>query len=252
MTELRSEIVWTVGWKIVAELFRRHHASANLRVYETHPCSGQYDCLSLWCGDFPSGRHLCDFNQASSHLHVWSQGSPRKLDDLRWPEGNNYVEAYLRSQDPKDVVDQVESVIGLPGANKTIPSATAAVLSVRLLSEVLAGCAFDRFGLDVRNGFFDSSGMVPCEPRKELRSVPAIAAQIPTNSNDVFRFARRFWLLRRCSINGETNLKAILDMRGIVYAAQPPYKELHVWELYQANNQIRPIVERVRIMCNHK
>lgn len=181
MLELRSEVVWAVGWKIIAELFRRHHESAYLRLYETHPAGGTYDCLSLYSGSFPGGSHLCDFNQASSHFHVFGRlGTPTKtLPDLRWPDENNYVMAYLQSQDPKTVIDQIESVLGLPPATSPLPLTTAPVLCIRLIAESLARCAFDRLGLDARNGFLDTSGMPVSGVRDELLLVPAVASRLP-------------------------------------------------------------------------
>jgi len=85
MLELRSQVVWAVGWKIVAELFRRHHESASLRLYETHPAGGLYDCLSLFSGSFPGGRRLCDFNQASSHFHVWGRLGTHRVGTVGAP-----------------------------------------------------------------------------------------------------------------------------------------------------------------------
>src|SRR5947209_4019758 len=99
MVDLRPEVVFVIGWKILAEVFRRHHAGARLCLLETHPCGGQYDCLSLYSGEFPEAVHLCDFNQASSHFHVWGSFGvvQTTLSDLGWADENNYVLAYLQS-----------------------------------------------------------------------------------------------------------------------------------------------------------
>jgi hypothetical protein len=44
-------------------------------------------------------------------------------------------------------------------------------------------------------------------------------------------------------------VRAILDMRGIVYAARPPYREVLVWEQYQAHHRITPLVEEIATIC---
>jgi hypothetical protein len=177
MPELREEVRSGVTWKLVAELIRRHHAQVDLRIYETHPGGGLYDCLSLFAGAFPSGTHLCDFNQASAHLHAFGKvSSPRcNLEDLRWPDGNDYVLAYLRSEDPKEVVDQIGSILGLPVSGKVVPPITAPVLAARLIAEIMSRSMLDRFGFDVRSGYIDTSGG-ECGLRDELKQIPSIAS----------------------------------------------------------------------------
>jgi hypothetical protein len=85
--------------------------------------------------------------------------------------------------------------------------------------------------------------------REELRRVPAIASQLPTRSEHADRFARRFWLLRKYGHKDFLPVAAILDMRGIVYSAQPPYKEIRFWERYQATHQINPLAAEVANIC---
>jgi len=45
-------------WRIATEICRRHHE--DLTIIETHPCSGQYDCLSIISVDRV---HIADLNR---------------------------------------------------------------------------------------------------------------------------------------------------------------------------------------------
>ncbi|MFX4261141.1 hypothetical protein ACOBQJ_02955 [Pelotomaculum propionicicum] len=102
-------------WRIVTELMRRHY-NKNLSIWELHPGGGQYDCISLFIkeGDFP-WNNLCHFNQQSQHLHTsgYYLRPTLSLENLRWPDQNNYVDAFLSADDTKQVIDQVEQVLGL-------------------------------------------------------------------------------------------------------------------------------------------
>src|SRR6266852_4486523 len=104
---LRYQIRTAVTWTIVAQLFRRQGHLGFLRVLETHPGGGQYDCLSLYLVAKPDGliyggrgssrRHLCDFNQGSGRLRVFDVGRDGQttVEELPWPNKADYVAAFL-------------------------------------------------------------------------------------------------------------------------------------------------------------
>lgn len=246
MRLLSQRIITAVTWKIVAELCRRHHQRAALRVYELHPGGGLYDCVSIFSGDFPDGELLGSFNQQSEHFHI---GSPyteptMRLADLRWPEENNYVLSYLQTDDPAKIVRQIEGVLGLAHRPGRLPPTTAPVLCIRLIAEFVARHALSRSGVVIRNGYFDTSGPFQSQVRKEILTVPAIRAQLPDTDDARDKFARRFWLLNpRIGGNGVGPLRAIVDMRGILYNAAPPYDSVQLFDIYTANHALNPLVD---------
>ena len=48
MGNYRYQITAAVAWQIIYQIMRRYHHKYSLRILETHPCSGQYDCLSVY------------------------------------------------------------------------------------------------------------------------------------------------------------------------------------------------------------
>ncbi len=252
MANFRFQVITAVTWRIVAELIRRHHAH-RLRVYETHPGGGQCDCLSIYVGEagFDS-RHLCDFNQQSQHLHIFNTYSTprRRLDDLRWPDGNDYVSPHLGNEEAKVVVDDIEALVGLPLlAGKSLPSTTPPTLIFRLIAGVLERHMLSRETLDVRCGWHDSSGMEGSYIRDELQLLPGVASELPTGSTDwqiQARVASRFWLISVALPEKERAPKAVLDLQGRVHFVSNPAEPWSVWGEYQINQRrLLPILDRL-------
>jgi hypothetical protein len=249
---MRRGVKAAVSWRIVSELFRRHHARFSLRVYENHPCSGQYDCLSICSGHSSDMKHLCDLNQSSSHLHVWEHVGPARasISELRWPDENDYVQAYLRSDDSKETIDQVESLVGLSCASNTpLPATTPPVLTVRLISALLERHAFSRFGLDARNGYLYTDGMWQEGIRKDLLEFSAVANQIPADPKLAERVARRFWLIYRFDSINDRSSKAVLDIRrAVAYTVKGA--EICLWEQYRSGCKLATLVEQLSRCCD--
>jgi hypothetical protein len=218
--EINRKITSAITWRIVAELFRRHEGDRKLTVLETHPGGGMYDCLSLISGENSDVIHLCDFNQQSRHLHPFVTGSQGHTALCRcdWPDGNDYVLQWLRVDDPKTVVDQIESVLGLSEfGSAALPPTTPSVLVIRLIADLCKTFMLERFGLDIRNGYFDTAGIFPSRIRPELKSVTAIASEIPLDRTRAENFARGFWLVYRETAEREGSMKMVFDLRGKAY-----------------------------------
>lgn len=247
----RYQVTTAVTWRMVTELLRRHCEKRKLSVLELHPGGGQYDCIALQLmpHEFP-GQCLCQFNQLTQHMHIFGHYSKPELslEELRWPENNNYVEAFLSSYDPKQVIDQVEKVLGLPSLKgKQLPPTTPQVLSFRLISELLERCMLAREYIDVRCGWYDSSGMEGCYVRKELSFFQEIQRQIETAQADMkAKLAMRFWLLTSVFPDRNRKLKAVIDLQGKVYFSNRPDQPWCFWEEYKTNNrQLFPLVNRL-------
>lgn len=188
-----------VAWRIITELVRRHQTTCRLRVLETHPGGGQYDCLSLGFsrGTLSFAVRLCDFNVGSQRLHIWNTfGEPRaRLQDLKWPHGNDYVQPFLESLDPKNV-----ATLGLPVAKTPTPVTTPATLVLRVIASVMERNAFSRLRVEARCCWHDSSGMEGSYAESWIKHFPdlqqrllAIPFEAPWREHT--RIAGRVWKL---------------------------------------------------------
>jgi hypothetical protein len=203
-THFRYQVRTAITWRIVSELVRRHEAECRLAVVEMHPGGGTYDCISLWRPegeDSPYGRHLCDFNQDSQHLHIFDpyEEPRRELADLRWPDENDYVHAYLRADEPIALIDSIEAVLGLPAARSILPPISPSALRYLVLAELAARFMLSNETLQIRWGFLDTSGG-PDGVREDLWRAPALAAQRDAGKAAGRRYygtdvAFRYWLV---------------------------------------------------------
>ncbi|MGZ0654432.1 TY-Chap2 family putative peptide chaperone [Coraliomargarita sp. W4R72] len=76
--------VETASLNLVAEFLRRY--PDGFSVYETHPCDGQYDCLSVLYGH--QNEHVFDFNRVG-RIHLCK---PNDFVDVRPIEWNQILE----------------------------------------------------------------------------------------------------------------------------------------------------------------
>lgn len=238
----RYQLIDAVTWKIVAELMRRHCHSSELRVFETHPGGGQYDCLSLRKGyDNLNGTHLCDFHAKGIHIHL-------KIGDFHrifeWRGHDDYISAFLKLQDPKPLIDELEKQLQLPDmSSRKIPPTTPPVLIYRIISEILQRYVFAREMLFVECGWYDSS--YDCHSRKELLHFPSIRTELERDHLPETRFmvSSRFWLLYPES---EPERKVVLDLNGIIYFQSNPNTGWEVIKEYQnSNRRLGPLVEKI-------
>lgn len=247
MVQPRHNVRAAVSWQVVAELLRRHHKACQLRVLETHPGGGTYDCLSLCyprCGDVFGG-HLVSFNVLSGHLFVWHPyGTPRvRLEQLGWPEGNNYVLAYLAAEDPKTVVDSIEALVGLPPEPPQLPPTTPPVLVARIVAGVLKRYLLARHRVEVRCGWFDSSGAGGSYVDRWVYEVPgfrdALAAAVAGPWQAQARIAARVWRLQRSG----SDASVVLEMAtGTAYSGG---EQVSLFERYREVGRLLPVVDWV-------
>lgn len=239
----RYQIRAAVTWRIISELITRHHTK-RLRVFETHPGGGQYDCLSLVCDKGRTPVHLCDFNIQSQHLHVFGPYSQphADLEDMRWPDGNDYVALYLMKENPDEAISQIEDVLGLP--KKASQKITTYVITLRLITALLERFMLSEDVLEVRSGFIDSSGY-DSGVRKELYEIPEIAKKLSKHeqySKELMEFSRRFWLLSRRYAEGEDCKRLIIDTKAKPYFFHDR-KPVYFWSLCETPENIDSAIE---------
>ncbi len=177
-----QRITEAATWTLVADLVRRHEAAQGLRVIETHPGGGQYDCRTLLrpvTGDYGVLLHL---NLASGNATATRPLSkPAKLPELAWAEDDDriaYVAAVLQTEDRRAVRHWLEARLGLPRVAQA-PDWSRHSLTYGIMAGVAARHAF--LGPRIRwvNAFIDTSGYGPDDPvRPEVHAVPALEAQL--------------------------------------------------------------------------
>ena len=144
---MNSQLVEIASWRIVSELYRRHPDC--IKVIETHPGGGLYDCLSIFAAQ---NRHMADFNRAG-RFHVFqrfdgSSDTPEPLDI--WP-------AMLNEPTPVSVLDQVCRMLGL-AIPEHRPASTPTTLVYRFIASFLGHQVFGTIRWECRSGVFDTSG----------------------------------------------------------------------------------------------
>lgn len=241
--QYRYQVKIAVTWRIITELFRRHHERCKLKVFELHPCSGQYDCLAIYSSfeRFP-GKSLCHFHHRGQHLHIFGTYNEPKLnlESLRWPDGNDYVAAFLSANNPVEIINGVEQVLGLPKHKGKLPPSTPAILCFRLISALVERYMLARECVDIRCGWYDSSGMEGSYIREELSLFPDVQRQLPDRScewEEQAKIASRFWLVIVESPGGKNELKALIDLRGLVYFVNRPDWSWDVWGEFKKNDR---------------
>lgn len=109
-----TTVTVALAWWIAAELARRH--LAELRILETHPGGGQYDCVSVYRSPLSSSSAIVHMNfQPGGHLTSGSTSGP----DQRF----NWLEVLLAGDRRINVVEQLEHAGDLMALNRP-PSAT--------------------------------------------------------------------------------------------------------------------------------
>lgn len=239
-----------VTWRILTELVRRHQNECGLRVYETHPGGGQYDCLTLvWYDASRRRRHLCDFNVASQHIHVWEPYErPRlRLGDLWWPDQNDYVLPFLSACDPKEVVDAVEALLGLPEGRRPQPT-TPPILVLRIIASLMERNAFARRALEARCCWHDSSGMGGSFLHDWVAWFPSVQEKVEAHMragdyDGACRAAGRLWRVSREGLNSGV----ILDLAtGRARVTDGKAEQMDLWGVFHGQSRsIRDITDHV-------
>ena len=101
----RCKIKEAVSWALIYQIMRRYHAAYELRLWETHPCGGQYDCLSIHSmrpddiRNHGFGTSIFDFNLGAGSLWIHSDINSRSVE-----RRFDIVDDYM-ANDPKKLLD---------------------------------------------------------------------------------------------------------------------------------------------------
>jgi hypothetical protein len=249
MGHYRYQITAAVAWQIIYQLMRRYHHKYSLRILETHPGGGQYDCLSLYSSvnSFP-GTHLLDFNLGSGRIHIWNRIASKHSDNALKDKLINFVDEYLMSSDPKDLIDSIGRILEHEAKTSgAIPSTTPPVLVSGFISGLMQQQMLSRNMVDIRSGWFDSSGMDDCGPRKELRLFSSTAAILnATVDTDTWKNTLKYWLVFSGTSFSDSSVALLLDMNGIAYFPNQPGKCWNLWDDFMNNGRnLSKIISRL-------
>lgn len=224
---MSDQLTEAASWRIVAEFFRRYPSM--FQVIETHPCSGQYDCLSLISRDH---EHIADFNRHGS-FHVF-----KPFDGVH-REPMSLWKRMLEGEDMKRILDDVCAHLGLP-LPKALPPSTPEVLSYRFIAALLAHAVFGRDSWRCCNGFHDTSGMEGSSHQEYFELFPEANEKLRVqNSMGILGHpAYRFWFLLKnsCPV-------LCLDCSGMVWL--PKGKSYDLPTIYKKEHRIWPLVFHV-------
>lgn len=154
--ELAYPIKRALAWWIAAEIIRRH--PDEIRVVETHPGGGLYDCVSLFRRD-ANDSAAADMNLEGHITHASWFGNPggdraAGIADARF----NWLEV-LASEDRRSyVIEALEGACGLKSPKKSPPT-TSRSIGPRLLARFAGAAAFTTRTWHICNAVYDSSGM---------------------------------------------------------------------------------------------
>lgn len=188
--ECRPQIADAIAWELIWQLMRRCQERYALRVWETHPGDGQYDCLSLHTAD---KRTRLDFNLAGQSLHVWVKDQHVNRIDI--------IDKYLQCENPKQLLDRICDLAGLRHDGK-LPPSNGSVLACGVIATIFRQNIFATFKLKMLMGYIDTSGYGDGPRRTKFLLFPAYAKE--TN------FTRYFFLEK----DGQT--LCMIDMAGRV------------------------------------
>jgi hypothetical protein len=195
--EVRVGVKRAVAWRTITEIVR-HHPDLDLRLTETHPCGGQYDCLTLVIGT--ACATVCSFNLHGTGLEIGAPvGRPRELPWWLKDHAHSNVWRYPQhglGEDRGALALAIEARLGFPVRRPGDPPATATGLALGVVAELLDRVALGCRPVDVRSGWLDTSYDVGV--RAWARGKPGVSgvpetAPWPARA----RAASRFWSLSR-------------------------------------------------------
>ncbi|MGE9986572.1 hypothetical protein [Desulfovibrio sp. SGI.169] len=172
----KEQISSAIIWELIYQLMRRYQLKYDLRVWETHPCSGQYDCLSLYLKKKNNIIKVFDFNLQANSLHIWKGGN--------YVERLDIVNEYIGSDNPKNLLDKISSLAGLDPISK-LPISNAPILACGFIASYFKLHIFSPNKLKALMAYFDSSGYGDGLRKDKIEKFPILAKCLSDNNGHI-------------------------------------------------------------------
>ena len=144
-----------LAWWIAAEMIRRH--PHDIRVIETHPGGGQYDCVSLYRRD--AENTLVAHMNLEGHIthQSWFDNECSNADNSVADRRFNWLEVLAAEDRRRYVIESLEGVCGFMSPNET-PQTARKSIGPRVIARFAEAAAFTTRTWHIRNAVYDSSG----------------------------------------------------------------------------------------------
>lgn len=239
-----SPLKQAIALKTISVLYRRHHKDWPLRLVETHPGGGMYDCIGLTVGRFE--KFLCNFNLAGSSLVLEEMRPPTRppYDPKDWESDGDYPTLYMEKAEYKsgpwgseDFVNLLEARLGLEVGRKPAP-ATASSVSIGVLAQLAERFSLSSNPPDFRSGY---SGDV----RKWVADFPEIQAKCDASRDGVDQalVAGRLWRITDSVPKAEESTETrapVVDLATGRVSVQGEYQG-SLWTRYQEGEGVRKL-----------
>ena len=239
--QVPRHVAEAASWRLAAELIRRH--PDDLWAVETHPMTGQYDCLTIL--ERSGARHhtpLFQLNRMPGG-HVTSRSWFSTHADRA-----NWLDVIFSSDMRREIVAPLEQLEGL-----SVPSETPPTTPQSIGARVIAAALWTRLAtspLSAINGVNDSSGMFGSGIRSGLfAEFTGMEAEIAGHDPDELdgHPAYRYWFITGTADGAtERPLLAIDTDRGLVWSKR--LQKADLMSLYdQCDRKINLLVARLAL-----
>jgi hypothetical protein len=194
---MRTGLKRAIAWRTLSALIRLH-PTMDLRIVESHPCGGMYDCLTLVL--WPSLQHVCSMNLVGSSFALGSPIGPRRRgrtwgttpDDTIWR-----YPLHGLGEDRDALAVDVSDFLGMP-RGEAAKTRSPSQLALAVIGELLDRVALGSREVDVRSGWRDGDGWANPKPAAWAAVLPAVAGMAPDAPWQAgCRAAVRYWSLER-------------------------------------------------------
>lgn len=227
--DLPYEVVNALAWWIASELIRRHPNM--LRVIETHPGGGMYDCLSIVNRE--TGQGLIDLNR-NGRIRI------RRYDPRRG-EGEIFVEwvpVLMLGRRRKKFISSLQEALDLPTHTNALPTHKNSI-GVRLLANLANRFSFSNKTWDLRNAWLDTSGYGEGPQTSWTDQFPKMD-RVDLEGDCFGNSHYRYWFL----IDFNKTPKLLVDAdRGLAWDSQNVRFDL--MEIYSSQKSIDALVHRI-------
>lgn len=253
---LRPHVKYALAWRVVSELFRRHHSSRGLRVFQFFPGLSPWGELRVTQGKPYSGLYAgphIDFQIGGGGIGTTTVGDrgitrySALLDDYGLEGGT----------DTDRVVDEIEAALGWPkgGKQPTTPSVLSARVIARFLERYMVAPQPYRLS---PGGIDNAASYSGGEPVGWLNHISERRLFSSLDEKSARSLATRFWLLHSTRSNGpaiswdvkEDGPSVVIDIGTSECIPLHGAKRINLMNRYLAHgHKILPVLHELELLA---